>query len=320
MGQGRVRASAGWGMCPFDGADIQGSCIRTVPVRRGVYDGASPQGFSAALTGISNALLVFGAYTADELPMPLQYHQYVSQYLEQVSSGGHEQFLANGGSSPAVQRMLDAALGAIGAISYQLLFRDIAMYLNVSDEILTAVSARDGVNHPANGSVERWLGRKDSAFFELNKTQPLMLMLHVWLKQQPRIQPVDDLQWKFRMADIIEDNPHRDARLGEAGQQKRDFIRELIENAPMEKTRHEYACAIANEHGIALPCLPRKTWQDVIDGVECRFGYYVTEDDHFVAACSRTAMALYRLKKKLLGKGLTLGKKLGALTIEYEDV
>jgi len=307
-------------MCPFDGADIQESCIRTVPVRRGVYDGASPNGFSAALNEISNALMVFGGYTADELPMPLQYHRQVLQYLEQVSSGGHEQFLTNGGCSPAVQRMLDAALGAIGAIPYQLLFRDIAMYLNVSDEILTAVSARDGVNHPANGSVDRWLGRKDSAFFELNQAQPLMLMLHVWLKQQPCIQPVDDAQWKFRMADLIEDNPYRDARLAEAGQQKRDFIRELIENAPMKKTCHEYACAIAHEHGIALPYQPHKTWQDVIDGVECKFGYYVKEDDHFVAACSSTAMELYRLKKKLLDKGLTLGKKLGTLTIEYEDV
>lgn len=307
-------------MSAFDTFDTQVDYIRTVPMRQSDYEDAGPYEFSMVIARVRNDLVVFGAYADNELPPPLHYSQHVMQYAGQASNGGHEQFVANCGWSRSMQDTLDTALGALGATAHQQLFREVASYLNSSDAVLAGVTARGGFDHPEYGCVDPWISNKDSEFFELNRTNDLMVMLYAWLKQQPCIQPVPDLQWKFRMLDLIEDNPLRDARLAASGQAERCFIKELIDNAPMKMTCHEYAIAIGKLRGIELPKLAQGTWEEDINGERCRIAHYVKGKEHFVAIYSRSMAALYQLRKKVIGRGLTLGKKLGTARIEYKEV
>ena len=307
-------------MFTVDTFDTQAGCIRTVPIRQSDYDEAGPHGFSWAVARVRNDLTVFGAYADQELPAPLHYNHHVWQYAGQVYNGGHEQYVANNGWSHDQQAALEAALGAIGAIAHQQLFREVASYLNSSDAIVAGVCARGGFDHPEYGCVDPWLINKDNEFLDLNRTEELMVTLCAWLKQQSCIQPVDDQQWKFSMNDLIEANPLRDARLAESGQTRRSFIQELIDNAPMKMSCHEYASAIAGQRGIEPPRLAEDTWKEVLNGEECCVAHYVKGKEDFVAIYSRSMAALYQLRKKVIGTGLTLGKKLGTARIEYKEV
>ena len=147
-------------------------------------------------------------------------------------------------------------------------------------------------------------------------------MLHAWLLRQPSIQPVADLQWKFDMAALIEANPLRDARLAQWNKRKRDFVAELRAGAPMKKTYHEYACELARPHGITLPWLGAGSWEEVINGEECRVAHYVDGTRQYAVifgTVTRTAV-MFLLKKKLFGKGMKLGRRLGDLRLEFEEV
>ncbi|SDS18368.1 hypothetical protein SAMN05216198_1381 [Halopseudomonas litoralis] len=296
------------------------TCIRTVPIRLRDYNAADPHVFSRAVSRVRNDLVVYGAYAYKELPGPLHVNHHIWQYAGQITSGGHEQFVANCGWSRNRQDELDTALGAIGATAHQQLFREVAAYINSSDAILADVMARGGFDHPEHGCVDPWLINKDNAFRELIRDQDLMALLCAWLKQHPAIQPVHDLQWKFSMSDLIEDNPLREARLAKSGQANRSFLKELTDNAPMKMTRHEYAASIAKRHGIELPRLAQGIWKDVINGEECLVAHYVKGKEDFVAIYSRSAAGLYQLRKKLFGQGLTMGRKLGIARIEYKEV
>lgn len=294
--------------------------IRTIPVRQSTYNSVNPSDLIDALIDICNHLETYGAYRLEEFPLALRYNLVLSQYFNQVNNGGHEQFVSNCGWAPELQESVDAGLGAIGAVEHQRVFREVAQYINASPERVLAVAARGGFNHPTYGPVDKWISDKDSEYFKLKDSTDLLHTLHAWLKQQPCIQPVEDLQWKFEMEELIVGNPLRHSRLQQAGKQERDFVEDLIENAPMKKSYHEYACEIAKSRGIELPFLAKGSWTEVIDGEECRLAHFVVGEKQYLASWSEEKAQLFVMRKRLFGKALVVGRKLGTRMIEYQEV
>lgn len=309
-------------MDPFDPAHPRKPLLEAVPVRQRVYDDPDPHQLVDSLSKVGEILGEFGAYVLAEMPAAVRYVNDIALYYVQVTNGGHEQFVRNCGWSPALQQGLDEALGGIGAIQYQAVFRDTARYINETEARTEAVRARGGFDHPVHGPVDEWIRRQDTAFLTLNREQSIIALLHAWLLRQPSIQPVADLQWKFDMAALIEANPLRDARLAQWNKRKRDFVAELRAGAPMKKTYHEYACELARQHGITLPWLGAGSWEEVINGEECRVAHYVDGTRQYAVifgTVTRTAV-MFLLKKKLFGKGMKLGRRLGDLRLEFEEV
>lgn len=294
--------------------------IRTIPVRQSTYSSANPSDLIDALIDICKYLQTYGTYRLEEFPLVLRYNLFLSQYFIQVNNGGHEQFVRNCGWLPELQESVDAGLAAIGADGCQRVFREVAQYINASPERVLAVAARGGFNHPTYGPVDKWISDKDSEYFKLKDSTDLLHTLHAWLKQQPCIQPVEDLQWKFEMEELIAGNPLRESRLEQAGEQKRDFVEDLIENAPMKKSYHEYACEIAKSRGIELPFLAKGSWTEVIDGEECSLAHFVVGEKQYLASWSEEKAQLFVMRKRLFGKGLVVGRKLGTRMIEYQEV
>lgn len=292
--------------------------LNMIPVRQGIYDSDDPHALIGALMKIMEYLADYGAYTRHEIPAALLYNHRLSNYQAEVSNGGHEQFVANSGWSEDVQREVEEGLGAVGAYAHQRLFREVAQYTNASAERTAAVRARGGFNHPIHGKVDEWIEQKDREFHMLNATNDVTTLQKRWLKSLSYIKPVPDLQWKFSMAEIFGRNPLLDARLAALGKQKRDFVTDLIANAPLKKSRWEYAAGLARQHGPDLPFMAKNNWTEEHKGKEVWLSHFEISGVNYLAIYYTDEVVFCNMRET--PDGLVIDKVIDRTDLEYTEV
>jgi hypothetical protein len=233
--------------------------LQAVPVRQRDFDSSEPYDLIQAVVDVVNALGSYGLYTIHELPPPVRQGFHVDYYLGQVMNGGHEQYFGNSRSAPGIHDDVHDGLSALEDQRYRHLFDEVYAYVTASVARQQAVEARAGFNHQVHGRVDSWIEAKDKEFYQLNGDDParagLIVLNNAFLRNSGAVQPTPNADWKYAMAQLIDANPLLERRLQKSGQQKKDFVADLIK-APLKRTYFQYAKELASRNGIELPAFP----------------------------------------------------------------
>lgn len=265
-------------MDPFDINHPKRPKLEMIPIRERSFESTEPYDIIQAVIDVVNALRSYGVFTMAELPAAVRQCFHVDYYLAQVANGGHEQYFSNSKDIVGIDDDVREGLKSLDDQRFYLLFEEVKSYVTSSNERLDAVVKRGGFDDPVHGQVDTWVQEKDSEFYTLNQGEELIRLNGKFLRSSGAAYPVANESWKHEMAKIIEGNALLDDRLRFLGTQKKDFVSDLIRNAPLKKSYFDYAQELAMRNGIELPLLPFENWTDTSEGTELWFnGFKVGE-------------------------------------------
>ena len=295
--------------------------LTEVPVRESHFRSSDPLDLINAVVEAYNALMGYGAFTRHEVPGEVVHSYHLDYYIAQVNNGGHEQFASNSGWAEDIRRDVEAGLSGVGAGDHLALFREVVSYIDADPWRKAAILARGGFDHPTHGPVDPWIQHKDSEFFRISERAEIAPRHARWLRSLTCIKPVPDLQWKYEMARALDSNPLRDARLVQRGGERRDFVADLIANAPLKKTYFEYASELAARLGIELPLLPEQHWQETRDdGGEVSFNVFSTDRGRILVVFADLDVRIYGMKRSWWGRSKFAGPAIAEARMERQEV
>jgi len=248
--------------------------LQVLPIRERDFNSDDPHDLIAAVRDTVHALERYGAYQKHEIPEAIRLSCLIGNYEEEVSNGGHEQFVSNGRWAAQTQLEIEQGLGAMGAHTLQVLFREVAQYINSAPYAQRATLMRVGFDRDVYGKVDPWISQKDGELFALMKQTDFPGQHARWLRSLECIQSVADSEWKYHVGRAIEAQILREARQGAKGLGKDDFLADICARAPQAKSLDAYVVALGARCNIVLDERPARAWQTRAGGkMSIRLGF-----------------------------------------------
>lgn len=140
------------------------------------------------------------------------YH--ILEYAEQVSNGGHEQYIGNHRWTSETNNIVLSGMINIGADKHAELFQTIRSYVDAIPEERERMRIRGGFDDiGGSGPVDSGLRLYDSAYFELQRTRKLESYGSEFLRKHSSVVVVPDTEWTTSIKAIAMSNPHMAERL-----------------------------------------------------------------------------------------------------------
>lgn len=305
-------------MDPFDEKHPKSLRLKSFPLRQSAYISDDFNVTVDAAVDTLNALRDYGVFTTCEIPPVLLQAFHVDYYLTQVTNGGHAQFLLNSLDVKGLTQDILGGLENMAALNFRSLFQEIVDRRNLFGFSNTDTSFIDSAGNLSDQDGE-WLSLKDDVFYELNRTSPLRRSICDWVRIHAS--PVPDLQWKFEIQKLIASNTLRSERLAALNRNDKDFVADLITNAPLKKPFIEYAKELCSKYGIELPDWPIEQGTEIHEGDKIWWNTFRTPQGIvMVAFRNRSEVYLFETKQTDDGKHYPIAPPKAKLSMEQIEV
>jgi len=178
--------------------------LTTVVVPRAALDAATEPNKARELTqavvDYVNNMQRVGVYPRHEMPAEAMQAYHANYYVDQVSNGGHSQFIRNTGVAmlPAASADALGGLEAMGARAQRQILAEMIAWLTANPEQARAQNGSSRV--PA-------LDQLDKRFLDAERETPMTPLAARWIARWPDLRPVAGVQYRAELDRLAQLNP-----------------------------------------------------------------------------------------------------------------